>query len=188
MKLRSWHVIAAGAALFAAIVAYRYWPQAPVTAPSNARAVEATPAAPIRHAERVTITPPKMRVYKPGVKATLKLPDSIIEDTTKHVTAAATVPADDRPQTVTTVYDAETGESRIYVKEEPLPWLARDTHGELGMYVGIKNGERTTRLQVRQGLIQVKAMHVGAIASIDQPISGPIKADYFVGVGVWYRW
>jgi len=31
-------------------------------------------------------------------------------------------------------------------------------------------------------------VHVGAIASVDQAVQGPLQADYYVGVGAWYRW
>lgn len=175
--------------LLAAGVVYLYLnPQAPTAAP-QAVAVPAAIAPQLRGETKISITPTvPIKVYAPTVKAKLKLPDSVIADTNQSVITASRVRSSDRPQTVTTVFDAATGESKAYVKEEPLPWLAWDTHGEAGMYVGLKNGQSAVRLEVKQGLVQVKAVHFGAIASLDQPLTGPLKADYFVGVGAWYRW
>lgn len=182
--------IMVGALLALGVVAWSYLHShsEPPTAPPNAVAVEAKPAPQLDHVGQIAIAPPKVKVFKPAAKAKLRLPEAVITDNAKHVIAAAVVRADDHQQTVTTVLDASTGESKTYVKEEPLPWLALDTHGEAGIYGGLKNGMAAARLEVRQGLFQVKAVHVGAIASLDQPLSGPIKADSFVGIGVWYRW
>lgn len=161
---------------------------APAPATSTALAVETTPAADIKRIGTIEIAPAKVRVYKPDAKARLKLPDPIKTDPWLHVTASTTVRQSDRPQTITAVLDEKTGETKTYVKAEPLPWLAIDPHGEIGLYAGLKNGERTARLEARQGLLQIKAAHLGAIAAIDQPFAGPHRPDYFVGVGVWVRW
>lgn len=182
---------AIGAALALLIVGgvYLYLNRPAPTAAPTAVAVPASVAPEVKKAPRVSVTlPVPVKAYAPGIKGTLKLPESIVSDENQHVTTAARVRSSDRPQTVTTVLDATTGESRAYVKEEALPWLALDTHGEAGIYAGLKNGERAARLEVRQGLFQVKAVHFGAVASLDQPLSGPIKTDSFIGVGAWVRW
>lgn len=181
--------VGAGITLLGAGGVYLYLHREPPTAAPTAPAVPAAVAPEVKKAQRVSVTlPVPVKAYAPGIKGTLKLPDSIVADQNQHVIAAARVRSSDRPQTVTTVLDAATGESRAYVKEEALPWLALDPHGEAGIYAGLKNGERTARLEVRQGLVQIKAVHLGAIASLDQPLSGQIKSDHFVGVGAWYRW
>lgn len=182
---------AIGAALALLIVGglYLYLNRPAPTAAPAAVAVPAAVAPEVKKAPRVSVTlPVPVKAYAPGVKGTLKLPESIVRDENQHVIAAARVRADDHPQTVTTVIDAATGEAKSYVKEESLPWLALDTHGEAGIYAGLKNGERAARLEVRQGLVQVKAVHFGAVASLDHPLAGPIKSDYFVGFGAWVRW
>ena len=132
-----------------------------------------------------------VKVYKGGaaLKGGLKLPPPVVQDDNKQVIASSTTPANDNhPHTITTVIDAATGEATTYDKEEPLPWLAWDRGSAVGIYAGIKNGEPAVRLQARQDLFSVKALHVGAIASVDQMASGPISADYFVGIGAEYRW
>lgn len=168
-------------------LATRYIP-APV--PPNNVSVPARIAPEIKR-ETTVATPIKagtVQTYKPAMKAKLKLPDSVIRNDAQAVIAASQVKPNDHPQTVTTVIDAETGETETYVKEDPLPWLDWDTRGEAGLYLGLKNGETAARLEVRQGVLAIKSAHLGVIASADQPLTGPLRADYFVGAGVWMRW
>ncbi|MBC7076304.1 MAG: hypothetical protein H5T98_09625 [Syntrophomonadaceae bacterium] len=56
------------------------------------------------------------------------------------------------------------------------------------MYYGVKAGASTVRAEIRQNLIQIKSVRIQAIASIDQPINGPVRADGFIGFGAVYRW
>lgn len=137
---------------------------------------------------QVAILPGTVHAYMPAAKANLKLPADVAMDDAQQVIAAHTVDPDEHPQTVTTVIDTDTGESKTYVKLEPLPVFAWNFHGDAGAYVGVKNGDRAARLEVRQGVAQVKGIHFGGIASADQPLSGPLKADYFMGVGAWVKW
>lgn len=172
------------------LLALRFSNQQP-TAPVNvsvpataAPEIKATPTKP------VAIKAP-LRVYAggPGLKAKLRLPQPVIDDTARQVIAASQVRADDHPQTVTTVINTDTGASETFVKRDPLPWLAWDTRGEVGMYLGLKNGGAAVRIEARQGLVQVKALHVGVTASLDQSLGGAAGGmDSFVGVGVWTRW
>ncbi|MEW6314155.1 MAG: hypothetical protein AB1513_08975, partial [Pseudomonadota bacterium] len=107
------------------------------------------------------------------------------------VLESSQVPADDHPQTVTTVIDTETGETETYVKRDPLPWFAWDTHGEAGIYAGLARGSPALRLEARQGIFAVKALHAGVIASYDQLLAPSPFAPQgagFVGVGVWMKW
>ncbi|SOD42314.1 hypothetical protein [Nitrosovibrio sp. Nv4] len=134
-----------------------------------------------------------VQVYSGGraLKKKLKLPDVVTIDPTKEVIASSQVKADERPQTITTIINTETGESETFVRRDPLPWLAWDTSGEVGAYVGIKNGQQAVRLQARQGIVQVKGLHLGLIGSVDQAMSGTAVVngtDYFVGAGIWAKW
>lgn len=127
-------------------------------------------------------------VYRAPAKAKLKLPDAVQSNVNQHVLASSTIAADDHPHTLTTVLDTATGQATTYDTLEPLPWLAIDTHGEAGMYYGLKDGHAAIRAEIRQNLLQIKAVHVQGIASVDQYLSGPISADYFAGIGLAYRW
>lgn len=152
--------------------------------------VIATPAKEVKSIPkaRAIIKNGSVSVYASPAKVDLKLPDAIKDDPLQHVLASNQVTADDHPQTITTVINSDTGESQTFVRRDPLPWLAWDDHGELGIYAGIKNGTPAARLEAKQGIFQVKAVHFGAIGSVDQPLQGPLQPDYYIGVGAWYRW
>jgi len=152
-------------------------------------AVLAKPATEVKNIPLVSITPAApIKVYAQQAKAKLRLPPAIVADDTQHVSTTARIASRDNPQTVTTIFDEKTGESVDYVTQEPMPWMAVDLRGEVGLAYGIKNSGQTVRLSVQQNLIDVKSVRIGIAATVDQPISGPVGADYFVGAGAWYRW
>lgn len=153
--------------------------------------IPATPAPEVKLVPKVSVAIKKpVKVYAGGaaLKNGLRLPEFVVLDPTKEVIASSQVKSDDHPQTITTVINTDTGESETYVKRDPLPWLAWSDRGSVGMYAGVKNGEPTVRLQAHQELFTVKAIRFGAVASIDQPFSGPVGTDYFIGLGAEYRW
>lgn len=133
----------------------------------------------------VTVPVTSVQAYPDAVKKKLNVPKPVADDVKKKVVAASKIAASDRPHTVTTLLDTGTGQFETYVRSDPLPWAAFTARGAAGVYYGLKNGEQAVRLQVRQDLIQVKAVHAGVIGSIDQ-VGG--KTDTFVGVGAEYRW
>lgn len=132
----------------------------------------------------LTISVP-LRVYKPVVKTKLKLPDAAIKDPNAHVATSSKVAANERPHTITTTVDSVTGEFTTYDRTDPLPWVTLNTKSEVGIFYGIKSGDPVLRLQGRQELLQVKAVHLGAVASADM---GGGKTETFIGVGAWARW
>lgn len=156
----------------------------PVSAP-----VVAKPAPAVAKVPTVEITPAApVKVYAPAAKAKLKLPAEVQADQNKYVLTASHVAPDSRPHTVTTVIDQQTGDATTYDTAEPLPWLAVDLHGEAGLLYGVKNGYPAVRFEARQNLLDVKAIKIGIEATADQPTTGPLRADYFVGVGAKYTW
>jgi len=152
--------------------------------------VVATPAPAVKKVAVVDkpIKAKTVKVYSPSVKKSENLPVAIQDNPALDVIASNQVPADDHSQTITTLINTETGESQTFVKRDPLPWLALDSRGEAGLYMGIKNGQPAARLEVKQGVFQVKALHFGVVGTVDQPINSAIEPDYFVGAGVWARW
>lgn len=155
------------------------------TAPTPIQAAATPlPAAPILRAEpTLNLTPPKpLKVYRPAVKAKLKLPASVVEDAGQHVTASARMTADDKPYTLTAVLDTATGASTIYAKAEPLPLFALTARGEAGIAYGLRDGVPMGRLYVMQDVAQIKAVRLGALATLDQ------DGRYFIGVRAGYRW
>lgn len=131
--------------------------------------------------ERVEIVPP-IQVYKPAAKKKLKLPEPVQQDAAQHVIASSKTANDERQHTITTVIDANTGNATTYDRVDPLPWISVNTKSEVGLYYGYRGGEQVVRLQGKQELLQVKAMHLGAIATVDS------DGETFVGAGLWARW
>lgn len=162
--------------------------------PARARdvATVATQAPQIEAVPVDWIVPPKpLKTYAPKAKAALKLPQAVQADAAAVVLQSSRVAASDRPQTVTAVLDTETGETRQYVVDEPLPWLDTTVRSDAGVYLGLKRGEPTIRAQARAQIAQVKELRLGALASADMPLNGErpgVQAEYFIGVGAWMQW
>lgn len=152
------------------------------------------PAAPAPEvAKKETVAKPilakTVKVYPAAVKNNLKLPQHVLDDPELDVLAASQVPADNHPRTITTVLDRETGESETYVKRDPLPWFDDRKSGSAGIYAMYGNTGPFARLQVRQELFQVKALHVGVMATYDQSFSGNrMPSSTAIGVGAEFHW
>lgn len=162
--------------------------------PARARdvATVATQAPQIEAVPVDWIVPPKpLKTYAPKAKAAVKLPRAVQADAAAVVLQSSRVAVSDRPQTVTAVLDTETGETRQYVVDEPLPWLDTTVRSDAGVYLGLKRGEPTIRAQARAQIAQVKELRLGALASADMPLNGErpgVQAEYFIGVGAWMQW
>lgn len=186
----AWPIVL-GSCLVIVLSAWWYFRPAPVV---PGETVIAKPAPEVAHVDTKPVEIKKpVNVYKGGaaLKNGLKLPAAAVQDDNVEVLTSSKVPADEHTHTITTTIDKETGEAVTYDRADPLPWLAFDYRGEVGVYVGEKATPRgfepALRVEAKQGLFQVKAVHVGAVASVDAPLSGG-DADAFIGVGAWYRW
>lgn len=178
-------VVALMLGLIAGVVGYlnRDTPQAPVIAPV---------APEVRSVPKVDIKPPSVSVYAAPAKAKLAkagaIPADVAARPSASVIAASRVAASERPTTVTTVIDAETGKSETYVAPAPLPWIAVENRGSVSIDYGYKRprigyvSAPVVRLSVRQDVLQFKGLHVGVTASAYS------DGDYFVGAGISYRW
>ncbi len=173
------------AAAVAAALIYGYqWYNKPAEVPAGVT-VEAKAAPEIKSEQKVTIKPASVKVYSQPAKAKLKLPDAAIWDNNTHVIASSATASDERSHTITTTINSVTGETTTYDRADPLPWFAVNTKSEIGLYAGYRNGGQALRVEARQELFQVKAVHFGAIASADAMRGG---VDSFVGAGAWVRW
>ncbi len=134
---------------------------------------------------RVVVRRP-VKVFAGDTKAKLKLPADALANPAEHVTAATRVPSSDRPQTVTTTINTDTGESRSFVKADPYPWFAWEPRGEVRLAIGYKHHDgrlqQVTRLGVGYDVVRVKALTVGVVGSIDS------DGATFAGIGLAYRW
>ncbi|MCB4811709.1 hypothetical protein LG204_10320 [Methylovorus menthalis] len=180
--------------LVAGLIFLYFWAKAfytPTQMAEKKEAVQANPSTAVKNsAKTATAVAKPVVVYKGGaaLKDGLKLPQEVVNNEPDQVLSSITAPESDHKQTVTTVLNTETGESQTFIRQESLPWVAFDQRGQVGMYAGVKNGTPTARLELQQGLLQVKAVHIGAVATVDQPMQGPLQTEYYVGVGAWYRW
>lgn len=139
------------------------------------------PAKEVVTVEKVVEKVKYVKVYPEKVKTKL-LPAPVAKDPDKRVTATGKLDAEDRPYTLTSVLDVWTGESEVYARPDPLPWIAPSVRTDVGVFIGYKNGEQTVRIEGRQEVLRLKALRLGALASADVAPGG---ADGFVGVGAW---
>lgn len=177
----------AAAGAVAAALAYGYqWYAKPADMPPGVTVI-ATTAPEVAEEPKVgVVAKSPIKVYQPGAKAKLKLPDATVWDNDAHVVASIQTPNDERQHTITTVINSETGESTTFDRVDPLPWIAVKTTNEVGVYAGLKQGAQALRIEGRKELLQIKALHVGGMLSADMAAGAGV--DGSVWLGVWGRW
>lgn len=151
----------------------------------------AAPTAPQAAGVEWIVPPRAVRTRPASAKSAAKLPTAVQTSAAAVVLESARIAPSERTQVVTAVLDTESGETTQYVVAEPLPWLDTTVRSDAGIYVGLKRGEPTIRVQGRVQLAQVKAVRLGALASADWPLNGErsgVQGDLFVGVGGWVQW
>lgn len=127
------------------------------------------PAGELAGAKTDTLKCKDVIVYRDAVEKKLGLPDIVKRDAAKHVVAAAKVAPSDYPSTMTAVYDDRTGAVDMFRRQDPLPWLAFNRRGALGVAYGVRS-EATgfvTRVYGRLDLVQIKRLHAGLLGEID---------------------
>lgn len=150
-------------------------------------AVEAGPAPEVAHAPRVGVQVKQpVKVYTGDAKAELKLPPEVQANPNEYTLSATQVRGNDRPQTVITTINTDTGESRSFTKVDPYPWFAIETRGEARLSMGYKLrgtlAEPVVRLGVGYDVVRIKALTAGVNGTVDS------DGDTFLGVGISYRW
>jgi hypothetical protein len=108
-------------------------------------------------------------VYRDKVEKKLGLPDIVTKDPGKHVVAASPVPPSDYPHTMTAVYDDRSGGVDMFLRQDPLPWLAFNRRGALGVAYGARSEASgfVTRVYGRMDLLQIKRLHAGLLGDVD---------------------
>lgn len=179
MKLPSLNqFIAAGAVIVAALALWTFWPR---EKPEVNVAAPLPPAKEVRTVEKIIERPKLVYVYPDKVKGSLGLPDQVKDDASQKVTATGKLKAEERDYTLSAVLDTVTGDSQVYARPDPLPWIGPGRQGAVGIAYGMKNGEPTGRLYARHDLLQIKALHAGAGATLDH------DGDWFAGGYVEWR-
>lgn len=160
-------------------VVWTFWPS---PAPEVGVSAPLPPATEVRTVEKVVERVKYVKVYPSETKQNLDLPKDVVADPVKKVTATGKLSADERPYTMTAVLDTSSGESEVYARPDPLPWVAVSTKSQVGLFYGYKGHEPVLRLHGVQEVLQVKALRAGATAALDS------DGETFVGLGVWARW
>ncbi len=121
-------------------------------------------------------------IYRDQVKQELGLPADVQANAQRQVVAATKVPASDRAHTVSAVADLESGRVDLYLRPDPLPWLALERRTSFGLVYGIDDTGRTVlRGSAQLELLQLRHAHLGAAAHVDT--TGRVLA----GVAVTFR-
>lgn len=157
---------------------WTFWPRAQ---PVVGESVQLPPAKEVRTIEKIIERPKIVYVYPDKTKAALNLPPTVVQDKAKKVIATGKLDAEDRPYTLSAVLDTETGDSQVFSRPDPLPWIGPGRRGAVGIAYGLKDGTPTGRLYARHDLLQVKALHAGAIGNLDD------DRQYFFGGYVEWR-
>lgn len=170
--------------LLAGLIAlWLLWTAMTPSRPPAGQWVDARPSQVLAAVPKETIQPKALKVYTKPAKAKLKLPDPIQQDDNQYVLASSTLKHDYHPQTATTVINSETGEVTTITRREVYPWFALQQTGEIRLDYGIKNGlEKVGRLTLREDLLQIKGINLGATATVDT------DGAAFVGAGVGFKW
>lgn len=154
--------------------------QKPVAAPVG-RPTEATNAPEVAKDTKHPIVPAKVLTYNPSVKQKTDVPQAVKDDPAVVVVDSSTVPASSHSQTVTEVLNTVTGDTSAYVTTDPYPWLAMENEKRFTLAYGIKNrGVKVFRFQYAHELVQIKALHIGPLITLDTDGQG------FAGIAV--RW
>jgi hypothetical protein len=166
------------AVLLAALLAWNFWPR-PV--PEVGKAAVLPPPKEAKGEPKVPVHPKVVYVYRDALKKKLDLPAPVVADEAKKVIATGKLAAEERPYTLSAVIDTATGESEVYARPDPLPWIGPGKRGAVGIAYGLHNGQPGGKVYAYRDLLQVKALHLGARADLYQ------SGDNFVGGYVEYR-
>ena len=173
---KSFVIVVAGSLLvILGVTLYFAWPGEDVTSTT-----EATPAPELRKIPQVSIPVDTIKVFNFTAKTKLKLPASVVNSKSQHVVASSKVKPSEQPHTITTVIDTNTGDFTTYERADPIPWVSKNTTTHVGAYYGLKGGDQVVRVQLTQELLQLKRLHLEAVASTD---FGSGKTDTFIGIG-----
>lgn len=172
-------LIVAAVAILASLVVWTFWPR---ETPEVGKAVALPPAPEVRTVEKIIERPKVVYVYPQKTKQALNLPPDVVADPAKKAIATGKLDAEEREYTLTAVLDTETGDSQVYARPDPLPWIGPGKRGAVGIAYGFANGEPVGMIYGQHDLLQVKRLHAGARAEIDQ------RGEWWAGGYVELRW
>lgn len=145
----------------------------------SAIALPAAPSAELKGEKSSTLACRPVVVYRDRVSEKLGIPKAA-----GHVTASANIAASDHPHTATAVYNEGTGSTDLYIRTDPMPWLAFDRKREITLSYGAREGTvgAVARLGGRVDVVSIKALRIGLLADVDS------SGGWFAGTGVRFAW
>lgn len=134
-------------------------------------------------AETKTPVPCKsLQVYPKNAKQQLNLPAAVVADPVKQVLASTMTPGNEHAHTVTAVTDLGTGDTQMFVKEEPLPWFSTRRSGEVSLAYGFRGMRPSTQFEATEYFAHIKALNFGVTGQVETPRGG------FVGITMSMEW
>lgn len=132
-------------------------------------AVLGQPAAKVAGIPTETKACTQVQALAPPAKKKLGLPEHVQKDEQASALTAANVPPSDHPLIATALLHRDSGLGEIYFTPQPMPWLAFNRRTAIGVSYGIKDDTNgfVTRLYGRLDIIQVKRLHAGLLADVD---------------------
>lgn len=156
--------------------AWTFWPR---DKPDVGVSAPLPPAKEVRTIEKIIERPKIVYVYPEKTKAALDLPAPVVQDPAKKVIATGKLDAEERPYTMTAVLDVETGDSQVYARPDPLPWIGPGKRGAVRL-TQWHNG--VTQIEASHDLLRVKSLHAGIAGRADT------SGETLVGGYVEWRW
>jgi hypothetical protein len=141
--------------------------QKPIAGPVGAPQ-EATKAPEVAKAAKQEIKPAKVLAYSESAKQKIDVPEAAKKDPAIVVLDSSTIPASDHSMTFSETLNTTTGETTGYLTTDPYPWLAMENERHFTVAYGLKNGGvKAFRFQYTRELVQVKALHIGPLVTVD---------------------
>lgn len=169
-------------ALVVGLVVLSVWTFWPRHVAETGKFEHVQPAPEVRTVEKIVERVKYVKVYPPEVKAKLNLPPAVVQDSTEKLTATGKLSAEERDYTLAAVLNTETGDSEIYARPDPLPWIGRGRRGAVGIAYGLKNGQPAAKIYSYQELLRIKNLNAGLRAEADQ------RGEWWAGATLEYRW
>lgn len=166
------------AAVLIVLSAYTFWPR---HVAETGKFEHLPPAPEVRTVEKIIERPKIVYVYPPESKAKLNLPPAVIQDSAKKLITTGKLQAEERPYTLSAVLDTSTGETEVFARPDPLPWVAPGRRGAVGIAYGAGDSGLSMKIYAYRDMLQVKALHAGVRAEADQ------RGEWWAGGYVEYR-
>lgn len=118
----------------------------------------------------------------------LELPNDVVVDDKKQITATTDVPKSPYGAKAVSIIDTETGDSKIIVKPNPKPAFQFLNSGAVGVKYGMEfGGSQQLVVYARQDIIRVLDVTLGVTAEVRRSISKD-NTEFAGYIDASYRW